>query len=195
MARTQCERNMIIRNSTSVTVVGVSALVTACNPALSSPAVAEDFCFIVVEMLRDISAEANRVTCAAAGVIPAVVTAMSALCDSRSAPRVAARGCTALGWLTVGNRANADAIALSAGGVDAVRAAMASHPGVEAVQHAACWALRCIACAASGPVVASMRTSAVVKLLHTAMLNHPGKEVYTVRYWAEDALAVLTREY
>lgn len=168
----------------------VRSLVASCSAALSSLEVAQQLCIAIVSICSGHldSKDVNKVTCGAAGVIPAIAAAMST--HGAACAEVAANGCVALYWLADGNTAHADDIVSTSGGLDAILSAMASHPEDGELQERACEALGSVARAASPAAVGTMRASAAVDLLHTARRNHPGGPHQVVSF-ADRALTKL----
>lgn len=149
-----------------VSAADASALVAAFRTAESSIAVSEAF----VTAVRNLACNgANRVTCAGAGAIEAVISAMCA--HSAVSVVAAEQGCSALCWLSCDDYDNADAIALAAGGLQAIYGAMEAHPGSREVQREASFGLWMIA--ASPAAFRVMRKDRrAVQLLNTANRNH-----------------------
>lgn len=172
-----------------MTAEDASALIAACTPALSSPDVATQFLTTIVK-LCDLK-RANRVACGAGDVIPAAIAAMST--HGLVHAGIAADGCCALGWLAAGTTTNADVIVGTAGGLDVILAVMAAHPGDADVQYYACWALWILGDFASPPALARMRASSAVELLNTAKASFPKDDLFTVRFYAEKTLTVLSK--
>lgn len=188
-ALSECERVRAIQGDVPLAVM--EALVAACLPALSSPAVAEDLCRTVVKICV-YEGYAKQVTCGAAGVIQAVVAAMSA--HGAQSPVVAARGCEALARLALGNPVNGNAIVLSTGGLDVICSVMVSHVESEDVQGEASYLLWRTSLKASLTSFAAIRGSRAVELLNVAKANHPREGEYTIRFWANAALGNLSQQ-
>lgn len=178
------------------TIADVQSLLTTWNAAPSSLGVAEVFFLSVITICNGSDGTVNKVTCGAAGVIPAVIAATAA--HRTASATVAAHGCEALHALAHDNTANADAIVLSAGGaglevICSVMEALA-HAGNEVVQREACAALSFIADVCSPVALAAMRGSRVVDLLPAAMARFPTEGNWIVRAWATEALKRLTAQ-
>lgn len=181
----------------AVSAEDLASLVTACTLALSSLEVAGWFSFAVSsvcakEAWMNSSGIANRVSCHAVGVIPALVAALST--HGTASPRVAARGCVALANLSLGNTANADAIVLSTRGLDVILSMMTAHVEQDEpdgnVQKMACQALCWVARAASPAAKRAMRDSSAMELVEAARTYH----VHTIdglKRAADEALAAL----
>lgn len=168
----------------------VTELVTACGAALSSLTVAEDMINAVYRICDFHQQPANRGMCAAAGVIPLVVTALSTHGVVRAG--VAARGCEVLGRLASSSRANADAVVVSEGGMRVICTVMATHADDEDVQRQGCWAVWVIARYVSPAAMLVVRDSRAVELIVAAMKRSPREGNGTVKYWGSFALAKLT---
>lgn len=135
----------------------------------------------------------NSTTCGAAGVIPLVVTALSAH-GARDA-RIAWEGCEVLRLLAYGDAANADAIVIGTGGLDAILAAMSSFPDSELLQWEACRALYIIVHNVSPAGLACLWKSnaTVTDLLNTAGRLYPDEGDCSVKDWVDLALMTLRR--
>lgn len=170
-----------------VTLEVVNSLVAMCTSALSSPDAAEAFCAAISSVCYK---TVDSTTCRTAGVIPAVVAAMTA--HRAGSTRVASYGCATLGNLANDNEANADAIVLSAGGLDAILVAMATHPDNWTVQDMACFSLRNLAmfCGPAGMRV--IQESNATALVRAAKANHAGNR--DVNRIADFTLAELSKD-
>lgn len=146
----------------SVTVEDCASLLAACSPASSSPAMATVFC----ETIARLRAHSTAV---AAGVIPALVAAMST--HGAVSADVALAGCSALARLAYEDTDVGDAIVLSSGGVDVLLFVMASHTENGDVQDGACWLLHLLAAYASPAAMVAMRASSAVDALNAVRRN------------------------
>lgn len=167
----------------------VAALVRACTAALSSPLVAERLadCIAALAVRTDVS----RVICASAGATDAVIAAMSA--HGAVSPSVAACGCKALGYLSFRDTGIAEALVLSAGGLDVVLSVMGQHPRDREVQWKGCFVLRNMAAAASPAALTVMKSSRAVELLLAAKATYPAGGDFVV-HWADQALGSLASQ-
>lgn len=172
----------------AVTLPEMTALVALCRAALSSPDVCADFCGALASICDpdDSFNEANRASCNAARVIPAVVASMSL---HGTVPANALNGCAALYGLAYDNTVNVDAIVRSDGGLDAIYSMMRSYPADAEMQLVACVTLARIVDVASLAAMRIIRESDVVELLNAAKRNHPSDE--GVQWNADRALAAL----
>lgn len=162
--------------------------VSASTASQSSPAVAD--CFLDTIARACMFNDVNRATFGAVGAIPAVISTMVAHGVRNST--IAANGLVALSSLpSKANARNADAIVLSAGGLDAIHSMMVSHPTDEIVQLSACVALGTLAEAVGPKALSVMRKGRTRELLKIAMKKHPKEGRNNVRYWANQALANL----
>lgn len=118
-----------------------SLFVTVCAPVLPSPAVVTPFLWTVVTICFSgfTHAEANRVACGTAGVIPVVVGAMCV--HGPVDAEVGGKGCWALARLAERNVINADAIVLFAGGLGVILSVITAHPRDAPALGNACFAL------------------------------------------------------
>lgn len=167
----------------------ITSLVALCSPVLRSSVVAEAFAKTLGRILSDVE---HQRACAAAGVIPAVVSLMSA--HSAVSVVIAQHGCKALGRLAADDTPNADAIVLTSGGLGLLCAAMETHAGSESVQEEASCAMWVIAKHAGSEALAVMRAGSAVQLLQTARTNFPSDGDfgdYRVKHYADRALAIL----
>lgn len=186
-ALAECAR--VEKKEGKVSLVALKSLVAAVSPALSSPEVARGICDAIKSICGpNLSADDNRVTCGAAGVVPAVVTAISTHGSADSS--VAWTGCHALADLAFENTVNADAIVLATGGLRTILSVMAS-TAKSVVLSDACFALCNTADAASPAALKVMRESAAVELLHAAKRNYPS--AFYLNHHADRALEVLLR--
>lgn len=183
-AKAVCER---VSTKTGAVTLDLAPLLAACKAAQSSPEVAADLCFAVVKTCTSTSALVNKFLCVAAGVIPAVVSAMST--HGVVSADVAWKGCLALALLANDDTKHADAIVVSSSGLDAILSLMASHPGDEEVQWTACFALREVLVPGSPAVWRRMRDSISRELIMAAKANHPRHE--NVRIFADELLHLL----
>lgn len=180
-----------------------TALVTMSTAALSDPRAALDLCFSVATICNygtNGNSRANSAIFGAAGVIPAILSAMSVHAftpiwheDADLCSRIAKAGCLALGFLAVGNPANADAIVLSDDGLKTILSVMTAYtgPGDVHTQMWACTALRGIARAATPVAKEAMRASRAAKRLNAVRMLYSGHP--DVVLLADDALlGVLT---
>lgn len=187
-AVSECERLCAIRGN--VPADDIRTLVTVCTAAYSSPGAVEDFLCTVAHICR--SSFLNSRTCEVAGVIPAVLGAMSA--HASACASVAACGCEALACLVAGagGTINANSIVLVGGGLDVLFTVMRGHPGDEDLQRAACRALCFTARAVSPGGLNVMRNSDAMQLIHDAKRTHSFTGFDTVKHWADLALAKLS---
>lgn len=188
-AEAECTRASYIMNV--LTMDDVDSLVTACAPALSSPAVAIDFCDTIISLCNNYRCgQGNRAVLGAGGVIPAVVAAMATHGVEDS--KLALIGCDALGWLACSVGANASAIVICAGGLHAIYAAMAAHALDREVQKKGCWALYTVTANASRSLLAATPKGCdrAVQLLKTAKRNF--RSDWNVNFFADSALVVLS---
>lgn len=113
--------------------------------------------------------------------------------DSRDAVGTGAveRALDALSALCHHNTTNADAIVLSAGGLDAVLSAMVHKASDVGVQWRACGALTTIATYAGPVALAALRDSDAARLIITARRNHPDN--YTLDGASTVTLAAINR--
>lgn len=171
-----------------VTAAQLSSLVTACTPALPSVDVALAFVTAILSVCDFKHPASNRVTAGAVGVIPAVITSLSAHGTVRA--DVAAIGCEALVQLVFDSTSNADEL-VSAGALDVAYSVMDAHAGDEAVSRVACWLLWILTDTASPAAVSVMRGGRALELLNAAKRMHPRDGLDTVKYWANRGLASL----
>lgn len=177
-----------MRAADTLSVAGMTALVTACTAALPSLAVAEAFCNSIGSVCTNSrEGKANAVTCGAAGVIPAVIAAMSV--HGAGGALVAASGYVALASLADGNAVNADAIVGCSGGLDVLLSVMACHAADGEVQAKACWALWGVAGSVSSGGLTAMRQSRAMQLIRAAKVNLSSDNL--VMMYADGALATL----
>lgn len=173
-ARAECARLRVKEGP--VTLAELEPLVAISS---SSPEAAEDLCYTIVKICGpgNNSLEANRVTCGAAGAIPAILSFLSNYGAVNT--MFASRGCYALAWLAFGNTINADVIVLSAGGLEVIFSLMIAHASDVLVQQWACWALFTVAEAATPGVFTAVSANRAVELIHTAKRAHAGEAVTT----------------
>lgn len=164
----------------------IAAMVTACTAARADIKVSEGLCGAIENICREKGA--NREACGGCGVIPAVVSAMSA--HAAVNLTVATKGCEALGNLSNGNSVNADAIISSSDGLNAIFLVMTTYPRVE-VQRVACKALYLISKFATPARLVAMRASRAVELLEAARKSFPKPGGGTVKERADEALEKL----
>lgn len=165
-----------------------TALVTACTPALSSPAVAEDFLSAVAFMCMYHGRNSRSCASEPTGVLALMIDMM--IDHATTVQDVAVRGCEALGWLAFCNPASeVDAVLMPAGVLDVITHAMAAHPGNHDVQLQASRAVSCMSERAKPTGLELMRKGPVIELLKTASRNH-GQEVGydTVQRYCQVAL-------
>lgn len=170
-ARSLCQR-VLSNHRDHVEVESLtSRLLSECTAALSSPEVAEDFCYAIAAACS--GSAAIRETLGAAGVIDAVVEMMGL--HGLTSADVASRGCFALCNLAAGHPADAQAIVCSRG-LALILSAMTSHPGDGMVQCDACMALQSIADFGGPAAKRVIRDSAAVELLNAAKRTHSNDE-------------------
>lgn len=180
----ECAR--LRRVMSDATPEDVVSLLTACTAGMSSRAVAQDF----IETVTFISARRSvcSMMCGEAGVIPTILTALSAHGAVRPEMRaLAAKGCGALGCMTVRHPPNADKI-VSAGGLDVLYELMAAHADDQTVQKPACATLGSMVAAVSPASLAVIRAGRAVELLRAAKVRFPAEGSGTVSSWANRAL-------
>lgn len=135
------------RNSVlSVGIAELTLMVAACNRVLDNHKVSVWLCVVVKGACKP-SNRSKRVVyqrrCLAAGVLPAVASVL--IGHGSTCVTVAREGCETLAALADGNKANADAIIHSTGGLDAILTVMNSYAGDwEFQSKAACVALRTV---------------------------------------------------
>lgn len=176
VATEECQR---VRCLGTPTVADLTALVTLCTPAFSSPQVAKAFCERVGKLCHPAycyttdevaTALANKVTCGAAGVIPAILTVI-ALYGTVS-PGVANMGILALSWIASKNALNSDAIVLSAGGLDAILSVMSTHAVYDQLQSSVCLLLGSITSVCSPAAKRVLCASSAMEIVLVALRNH-----------------------
>lgn len=180
-----CEQVIAIRGV--VSVHHAAELVAACASALSSPAVAEYF--VTAVYICCLHGEANIDTCADAGVVPGLAAAM--LSHGADCVGVAAQGCQSLAMLASRSTASADTLVLTDGGLVAILHVLESHARHEKVLRYACMSLFDIASACSPVARSALRASRVSELLLAAKATYPLDGEWTVKSWADLALAAL----
>lgn len=165
----------------------VASLLAVCAPALSSIQVANRFVSTVTSICSH--RMDNRVICGAAGVVPLVVSAVSA--HGAVSAEVAGNGCNALGWLCPQNTLNIDRVVLQSGGLDVICDTMELYADKEDVQRITCASVRDLATGAGPAALAALRGSRVMKLLQEARVRHPKGGGCSVADWAGQAMAAL----
>lgn len=170
-----------------VTPDDVRELLTACTAALSDAFVAEHFAYVIAEVCS--FNKDNSMLCCSAGGIELVVAALVAHGTTR--PDLAQDGCRALAWFAEENQAQADAIVLSAGGLDAIYAVMAFYSDWHEVQKGACVALSSLAGNVGDHAWFVMRESRAPALLMEVLANHPEGGFRSAREYAETAVSKL----
>lgn len=159
-----------------VPAANVEAMVNAFTgtSAVSSSDVAISFCSTVFNVcsgaFNSYAAE-NRVTCGAAGVIPAVTTAMLAYSGFGVDANIAGQLCNALEHVVDGNRSNADSVALSDENMAAINLALSRSSPIENAWtfDQACALLQLIAESASPAALARMRESHAARRLQSIL--------------------------
>lgn len=185
-AKAECAR---VSAKRKVARADVAALLTACTPALPSPAVAEALLNTIAATCDEAHPAGNRVACGAAGIIPTVLSAMSA--HGPESATIATAGCNALSNLAIDNAVNADDIVLFGGGAGVLCTSMSAHAGNEAVQRRASFALSVIVGNGSPAALTMVRESRAVALLKQAREKHGGEGEHSVQHWATLALTKL----
>lgn len=188
VAREDCAR--VRRIQGDVTIDEMTSLVARCTAALSSPEVADDFSQAVTHICQTGSWMPNKETCGAAGVIPAIVSAL--LTHGAVSVGVAMHGCQALCRLGEFNTDNIDAIVLYSGGLDAILSVMVWMAGEVTALHQACYALQFIADFASPASLAAIRESRAVELIQAEKANHPTD--FSLTMFADSALQEIMKD-
>lgn len=184
---TECKR---VRSAKcGMSIEELTALVTACTAALSSPDAAAALCEVVVSLCRTDNDhyKANKEVCGPAGVIPAVAAAMST--HGATHALVAYRGCEALSCLAHWP-VYADALVLSTGGLDAILSVVASHPDDEDVLQEACEALFFIASSCGPGAKRVLCEKGVLEVARAAQANPINNEdIWTRSQYIIDILS------
>lgn len=163
-----------------------TAVLRACAPALSSPAVCEGLLHLIVRVC-EIRPE-NALVFVHCGAVNTIVEAVEA--HARTTPRIVVIGASALSLLVEANAVGADALLFSSA-LDALCEGLRAHPGDEEVQRRGCKALHTLAQHASPDGHAVMRKRGIPELLATAARNHPGTFWDGVKKHADEASAML----
>lgn len=145
-------------------------------------------CATIGELCR--SRRSKRVVCDVAGVIPAVLAAMSAHGCIHS--QLAAEGLTTLNSLVCNNPVNSDAIVLSVCGLDVILSVTSAFPRNAMIQWYSCCLLSTITTLASPAAMSLLIASNAVDVIRAECQGHRAECSCSEGKIASEALARLT---